>query len=43
MNMMMIWWIWTTPPVHKMQSTFAMSQHPEYTSYRRHTQVPMSP
>ena len=25
-----VWWIWTTLPVHKMQSTFAISQHPEY-------------
>ena len=32
-----VWWIWTKLPVHKMQSTFAMSLHPEYFFFIENT------
>ena len=37
-----VWWMWTTLPVHKMQSTFAMSQHPEYILEKTHSSAHVS-
>ena len=37
-----VWWIWMSLPVNTMQSTFAMSQHPEYFLYKTHSNAKAS-